>query len=398
MDDRQFDQFTRRVGDALAPALPRRGLLGLLGGATLGGALGLLAADSTDAAKNKKRKKDKKKKKCKKDGKKCDRNKDCCDDLKCKNNRCGGSSSKCFTNANFNKNIGGFGSSNGKFNSPWGIGTDPDGNFYVTDQGNNRIQALNKNGGFLGKFGSSGNGSNHFQEVRGIGFVTNNSRDYLFVADPVQSSQDARLRRFQIDLEDDPIDVSTAIEGESGLNQPRDIAIDSSQNVWVVNATTPGRIFRFSRSGSFLDEFEPSFSSPNDDLLESPEGIAVWRDTKNDRTFVFIADTQNNRIVKFEHVSSDLEEGLDYIDEVGSTGSGDRNFNQPLGLAVDKCGNLWVADRINNRVKVYSKNLDLIDVVTHSFNRPTDVAVSAAGNALFVVDSLNDRVQKFDLD
>lgn len=72
MDSRSFDAFTRH----LAGALPRRGALGLATGAIA--TLYLRQAHPIEAG-------------CKKVGKKCDKNNDCCDGAKCK----GGKKGKC---------------------------------------------------------------------------------------------------------------------------------------------------------------------------------------------------------------------------------------------------------------------------------------------------------------
>src|SRR3546814_6223457 len=68
----------------------------------------------------------------------------------------------------------------------------------------------------------------------------------------------------------------------------------------------------------------------------------------------------------------------------------------PIGLAVDTCGNVWVADSENNRVAVFDKNLEFVDDVTQGFDLPTGVALGPDGDdTLYVVDSVNERIVKF---
>lgn len=64
---------------------------------------------------------------------------------------------------------------------------------------------------------------------------------------------------------------------------------------------------------------------------------------------------------------------------------------------ADECGNLWVADRFNNRIQQLDKNLTFESRFTSSFVEPTGVALSPNGNSLYVVSSINDRVKKFTL-
>ena len=58
--------------------------------------------------------------------------------------------------------IGGFGTGDGEFDSPWGIDIDRDGNIYIADWRNDRIQKFAPDGRFLMKFGSSGSGDGEF--------------------------------------------------------------------------------------------------------------------------------------------------------------------------------------------------------------------------------------------
>ncbi len=48
------------------------------------------------------------------------------------------------------------GSADGQFNNPRGIAVDSDGNVYVADSGNNRIQKFSRFGTFLKKWGGRG--------------------------------------------------------------------------------------------------------------------------------------------------------------------------------------------------------------------------------------------------
>jgi len=81
---------------------------------------------------------------------------------------------------------GSAGRARGEFNDPRGLATDPAGNLYVADHGNNRVQKLDSNGRFLavwgrnGGEGSSGRGAAQFTRPRGVAV---DSAGHLFVAD-----------------------------------------------------------------------------------------------------------------------------------------------------------------------------------------------------------------------
>jgi DNA-binding beta-propeller fold protein YncE len=403
VDDRRFDELSRRVGALALPRLPRRGLIGLLGGATLTGALGgaLLEPQPAAAAKCKDEGKKCDKKQCKKKDKKC-----CCKDLKCKNGRCKAKGSTCPTGTDFDFDVETFNGSD-RFNNPFGIATDPDGNVFVTDTDNFRVVAFNKNGVFQDEFGDSGQGDDEFEEPLGIGFnERSNGNLRLYVVDPIQNSNDRRIRNFQGDIgAGDFGDQKNTLGDDTGdsNSHPAGVTVDQNNRIWITNAESTGTIFLFNRDGDFLANFEPSFSSPCDDELQNPAGIAVFKDDKGNE-FVYVADTGNHRIVKFRHVSNNSDTGLEYVTEVGRinngncvSGSGNNDFNQPTGLATDECGNVWVADRFNHRIAIFDKNLDFIDDFSEDFNEPTGVALGPDGNVLYVVDSADDQIVKFTL-
>ncbi len=107
---------------------------------------------------------------------------------------------------------------------------------------------------------------------------------------------------------------------------------------------------------------------------------------------LYVADTQNNRIQKYEPMSNTWTNWGVFGTNVGQ-------FNKPGGVDVDASANVFVADSNNNRVQrrtatnaqwvawgSYGTNLG-------SFISPSDVAVDSAGS-LYVADRDNNRVQK----
>lgn len=389
MDDRRFDTLSRRIGALTRPRLPRRTLLTTLGGASLAGALGLmLDTDATEAKKN-----NTKKKKCKKEGSRCDKQKCkkqdkkcCCKDLICNNDVCEGKGGSCPTTVDNDLSWGTSGTAPSQFNSPYGITTDPSGNVYVTDTGNERVQVFNANGGFSDEWGQEGFDDGEFQTPLGIGFGEDSGgAQRVYVTDPDQNSASRKYRKFRTNGD---VVASGNIGNVTGFSNPAGVAVDSDQNTWVVD--TSGLVFLFDDDGDLVTSWEPGGSGS----LSQPEGIGIFEE--NNRTFVYVADTGNDRVVKFEYVDNSAS-GLVFLDAAGSTGSSNDRFNDPVGIAVDDCGNLWVADRINDRIQQLDKNLSFESRFTNSFDRPTGVALSPNGKSLYVVDSDNNRVVKFAL-
>ncbi|MBV7338824.1 tandem-95 repeat protein [Chloroflexi bacterium TSY] len=85
----------------------------------------------------------------------------------------------------------------------------------------------------------------------------------------------------------------------------------------------------------------------------------------------------------------------------GTTGSGDGQFNNPIGVAVDSVGNVYVADGNNHRIQKFNSSGGFLTkwgtqgTGDGQFDFPRNVAVDSADN-VYVVDQNNDRIQKFD--
>jgi len=138
---------------------------------------------------------------------------------------------------------------------------------------------------------------------------------------------------------------------------------------------------------------EASFGA---DSLVSPAGIAL--DTTN--RFVYVVDTQQDQVLVFD---ADNYKLLRRIGTGGKkhtlTGQGD--FSLPTNVAVDKEGNVYVTDTLNNRVEIFDADGSFIsefgkpgDGPGH-FARPKGIAIDSDGH-IWVADEIQSRVQVFD--
>jgi sugar lactone lactonase YvrE len=72
----------------------------------------------------------------------------------------------------------------GNFSLPTSVAVDNDGNVYVTDTLNDRVEIFDADGNFISQFGTPGDGPNHFARPKGIAI----DRDgHIWVADEMQS-------------------------------------------------------------------------------------------------------------------------------------------------------------------------------------------------------------------
>jgi tripartite motif-containing protein 71 len=98
-----------------------------------------------------------------------------------------------------------------------------------------------------------------------------------------------------------------------------------------------------------MPEQPPSFitkwGSPGtaDGQFDFPEGVAL---DSSDNVYVVDALGGNHRIQKF------YSDGT-FITKWGSFGKGDGQFHFPSGVAVDSSGNVYVADIENNRIQKF---------------------------------------------
>ena len=131
-----------------------------------------------------------------------------------------------------------------------------------------------------------------------------------------------------------------------------------------------------------------SVGSGNGQFAE-PTGIAVNPLNGN----LVVPDEGNNRVEVFN------EKG-EYLSQFGTKGTGNGQFTQPRGAAVDLKGNIWVIDTGNNRVEKFSEKGEYLSQFgtkgtgNGQFTTPKGLAVDSKGN-VWVADSGNKRVEKF---
>jgi hypothetical protein len=121
--------------------------------------------------------------------------------------------------------------------------------------------------------------------------------------------------------------------------------------------------------------------------FDEPCGIAVDRSGN-----VFVADY--NRIQKFDSYGN-------FIIKWGVEGTGNGEFKYPFGIAVDNSGNVFVADSNNNRIQKFNSYGNFITnwrsygTGDGVFFSPAGITVDSRDNVL-VADMGNARIQKFD--
>jgi YD repeat-containing protein len=226
--------------------------------------------------------------------------------------------------------FGTYGTAAGQLASPSGVAVDPDGNVWVADTGNHRLQKFDANGDFLLEAGSQGSANGQFNSPSG---VATDAEGNVWVADTgnhrVQQlgPQGQFIRKF-----------GSQGSANGQFVGPSAVAIDGQGNVWVADLFN-GRVQQFDSQGGFIREF--GVQGSGDGQLSFPQGLTV--DRSGD---VWVADTNNNRVQGFSATGK-------YLAKFGSAGSGESQLSSPRGIAATPGGNLLIADTTNNRLRLW---------------------------------------------
>jgi uncharacterized protein (TIGR03663 family) len=281
--------------------------------------------------------------------------------------------------------VGARGSGPGQLLEPRGVAVDAAGFLYVVDTGNNRIQKFDPQGRLVAQVGRKGTLDGEFTEPWGIAVAPDGT---VWVAD----TWNHRLQQFTPDLQfirkfGEFGESAGQVMGNPGrFYGPRAIAFLADGSL-IVTDTGNKRIQRFRPDGQFLGAFGGAGAAPGQ--FQEPVGLAVAPDGT-----VFVADTWNRRI---QRLDAELRpQGFVSIRGWESTGI----LNKPY-LAVDALGNVVASDPENHRLVRFNPEGQLVNVIGRfgaepgSFNLPVGVAFAPDGT-LYVVDSNNARVQRFD--
>ena len=105
---------------------------------------------------------------------------------------------------------------------------------------------------------------------------------------------------------------------------------------------------------------------------------------------IFIADTYNDRIQKFDANGN-------FLISWGERGENPGQFFSPQAVALDQNGNVLVSDTLNFRIQRFSPDGTYLSTITSpiGFYYHRQMVVDAAG-ILYVADASNSRIQKFD--
>lgn len=119
--------------------------------------------------------------------------------------------------------------------------------------------------------------------------------------------------------------------------------------------------------------------------LRQPRGLAVDKHGN-----IYVADFGNDRIQVFDST-------MLFTRDWGQRGKLPGEFNQPSGVAIGSDGNVYVADTWNQRIQVFAPDGEYLREWGGAFYGPRGIAAGPSGE-IYLADTGNHKVRKFDLE
>jgi sugar lactone lactonase YvrE len=239
----------------------------------------------------------------------------------------------------------GAGSGSGQFSGDTGVAVDAEGNLWVADSGNHRVQEMTASGKF----------------IKAIGWGVSDGKAQ---AETCTSKCQAGI----------------AGTGNGQFKNPFGIAIAPNGTVWVSDSEAD-RVQEFSSAGEYLGQLGSAGSGEGQ--LNGPQGVAIGSGGN-----VWVVDAGNDRLEEFAASGA-------FIKQVGSQGAGNGQFSRPAGIAVSAAGDLWVADAANNRVEELSSSGEYLSQFATTLPEPQGIALDTHEH-VWVIDGQNEgRLQEF---
>ncbi len=276
--------------------------------------------------------------------------------------------------------ISGAGDGPGKdalFRYPLGVALDKDGNVYVADAGNRLVRKISP-AGMVTTFGPA---MAIFSRVAGVDFPTGIAMDAaenIYLASNYDNTVSKITPDGTVTIIAGKAGVDGSVDGKRGevlFGKPRAVAVDGAGVVYVIDEEY-NTIRKIALDGSVTTlAGNPAVAEGNKDGMTTeasfttPRGLAV--DAKGN---VYVGDSGNHVVRKITPAGVVTT----FAGHAGAAGSADgkgdaARFDTPRGLAVDKEGNIFVADAGNAAIRKIAPDGMVTTVYKGGTTRPTVV-------------------------
>lgn len=238
-----------------------------------------------------------------------------------------------------------------EFNSPYGIAVDPvSHDLYVVERANRRVQRITSQGAFVMMWGGLGTGAGQFHEPVGIAADANGN---VYVSE----HGNHRVQKFRVTNAGGRWEAQhVAMWGSQGagngqLNGPYGVALDATGNLWVADAFNH-RLQVFAPDGTFMRAIgthgtaDGQFVTPTWVAFDGAGSYFV-AETNSDPANRTAPDLAHQRIQKFDASGN-------FLFKWGRWGENGGEFRLPFQVVVDQNGNAYVSDYYNTRLQKFS--------------------------------------------
>ncbi|OQA14353.1 MAG: Serine/threonine-protein kinase PknD [bacterium ADurb.Bin363] len=303
--------------------------------------------------------------------------------------------SKCqnFSEYMFITKWGSKGENEGQFNNPSGLAVDLNGNIYVADGYNYRIQKFDSNGKFITKW--------PVNLIKGQLFppasIAIDMKGYIYVGIVYVGS----IQKFDSNGKFISKWEGTDCSDRLGkFDWPLDIGFDQEGNMWVTDHTA---LFReFTPDGKFIrvwDTSNPKYTTCSQNTIE----IAIDSSGYIYGLYKVMPYSRINSNIQGFYISyiQKFDPNGNLITQWGSYGSNDGEFKEDAGgIAIDTESNVYVVDSHNNRIQKFDSNGRFLTKWGSKGDKdgelyfPTSIAIDLEGN-VYVINFGNNCIQKF---
>ncbi len=267
------------------------------------------------------------------------------------------------------------------FDRPVDVVEDRQENIYDVDQGNTRIEGLDRRGNFVREWGGRGFAPGPFDVPTAIN--VDGTSGNLFVVDKLNH----RIQKFDTTGKL-LMTLGRLGSGQGNFNNPLDVAIDRRGFIYVAD-TGNNRIQKFDASGAFLAEWG-RFSRRRGTEVSNPVSIAF---SEEGFGYIYVLNTPECRVQKYDTDGNLVLTWLMHRKGEGAVCG-------PSRIRIDQRRyTVYIADTENNRVILFDKEGEPLGDLRGGdvpFKRPGGLFVNDVfGEYVIVADTGNNLIQKF---